>query len=188
MKTQLFAVIVTALAVTSGCKSHAPESSSTQTTSASEPAATDKTPLAAKDREFLTKAAQGGMLEVSVGRIASRNAASPEVKAFGDRMVSEHSAANDELKALATSKGATVPTELDKDHQAMVDKLSKLSGPKLDKAYVGDMVEDHEDDVKEFREAAKELKDPELRAWAAKELPILESHLAHVRTLEKKTK
>jgi putative membrane protein len=102
------------------------------------------------------------------------------------RMVDDHSKANDELMQLATTKGMAVPKEMKKIHRDMIDKLSKSSGAAFDKAYVDEMVKDHVKDVSAFRKEAKEGKDPEVKAWASKTLPTLEDHLKMVRDLSKK--
>lgn len=181
-----------AVLLSAGCKKQETDMSSTRTTSATEEtqrgSTTSNTTLSNDDKEFVTKAAQGGLLEVDLGREVATKGNSPEVRAFGHRMVSDHSKSNEELKQLAAKKGVTLPMELDKDHKEKLDKLSKLSGDKLDKEYADDMVDDHEDDVKEFRKAASDLKDPELRAWAAKTLPTLEQHLNLARTIDAKMK
>lgn len=144
--------------------------------------------LSSDDKEFMTKAAKGSMLEVALGREIQRKAASPDVKVFGKRMVDDHGKASRELHDLAAKKGVMLPTTLDKDHKDEVDKLAKLSGPKLDKEYADEMVDEHEKDVKEFRDATKDVKDPELRAWAEKTLPVLESHLTMAKDLKEKEK
>ena len=167
------------------CDKKKDEPATTQTTSAT-PAA--PAPLSDHDKEFLTKAAQGGMLEVAEGQAIAAKAPNTAVKTFGQEMVTDHSKANDELKALAASKGATLPTQLDSDHQKKLDKLTKKNGPKLDKYYASDMGDDHEEDVKEFKDAAKNLDDPDLRAWADKTLPTLEHHLMMARDLKAQTK
>ena len=183
-----------ALALATGCKEKTPEPSVTQTTGAqpeattAATATTTATTLSKDDKDFVTKAAESGMLQIALGHEVSQKAASPDVKAFADRMVTEHTKADAELKQLAASKGITLPTELDKDHRSKLDELSKLSGKKLDKTYADDMVDDHEADVKEFKKASQDLKDPELRAWAAKTLPVLEGHLATAKDIKAKAK
>lgn len=166
------------------CKTQEPDASKTQTTSATVQAQS----FSREDREFVNKAARGGELEVRLGREVSQKASSPDVKAFAKRMVTDHTKANDELKELAAKKGLALPAELDKDHQEKLDEMSKLSGNKLDREYADDMVEDHEEDVDEFRDAAKEVKDPDLRAFIDKTLPVLEDHLAAAKQLKAKTK
>ena len=96
-------------------------------------------------------AAQGGMTEVELGKLASEKGSSSEVKSFGAKMVTDHSAANDKLKSIADSKGIMVPSKLDSKHQAMVDKFQHLSGTAFDKAYVHAMVKDHEKTADSFR-------------------------------------
>lgn len=140
------------------------------------------------DQEFMNKAAQGGMAEVMLGQTASSKGTSPDVKNFGNRMVSDHGKANDELKQLAQTKGVTLPTDVDVESKKMADKLSKLSGKDFDKEYMSGMVEDHEKDVKEFEKASKDAKDPDLKAWAAKTLPTLQDHLKMAKDTKAKLK
>ena len=57
------------------------------------------------------------------------------------------------------------------------DKLSKMRGAEFDRAYMRDMVQDHEKDVKKFRQEAQHGGDPDLKGFAQKTLPVLEQHL-----------
>jgi len=148
-------------------------------------AADDSKGVSEKDKKFITEAAAGGMTEVTLGKHAADNATSAEVKQFGQMMVDDHSKANDELKALAQSKGITVPTELDAKHQKMVDKLTKMSGADFDKAYMKAMVKDHTEDVKEFTTESEKGDDADVKAWAAKTLPTLQSHLDKAKEINK---
>ena len=129
------------------------------------------------DAKFAVAAADGGIAEVELGTLAQQKAASAKVKDFGAMMVSDHSKANDEMKALAKSKGITLPTAIDSDEQKVKDKLSSKSGADFDKAYVDDMIEDHKNDIKKFEDATQNLKDPDLKAFAVKTLPTLKMHL-----------
>jgi putative membrane protein len=67
--------------------------------------------LSAKDKTFMKKAAKGGMMEVTMGKMAEQNGQSDDVKSFGKRMVTDHSKANDELKSIAQQKGVKLPTK-----------------------------------------------------------------------------
>lgn len=138
--------------------------------------------------EFMMKAAQGGMAEVELGKMAASKAQSPEVKAFAQRMVADHTKANTELKAVAAKMNATLPTEVSSEHKEMMDDLSKLSGAEFDKEYVSMMVEDHEKDVAEFQKAADGNPNADLKAFAAKTLPTLKSHLEQIKTINSKMK
>jgi putative membrane protein len=133
--------------------------------------------LASADRQFIMEAARGGMAEVELGQLASDKAQSDAVKQFAQRMVTDHGKANDELKSLAQSKNVTLPAELDAKHKSTKDRLSKLSGAQFDRAYMQEMVSDHQKDVSEFRKQSQSAKDAELKAWAAKTLPTLQEHL-----------
>lgn len=133
---------------------------------------------------FLVKAASGGIAEVELGRLALQRGSSPDVKAFGERMVNDHTQANRELDALAARKGVAVPKNLDREHTALRDRLSKLSGRDFDQAYMKEMTADHEQDVAEFRRASEGSKDPDVRAFAAQKLPTLVSHLDAAKRIE----
>ncbi|MGB8985687.1 MAG: DUF4142 domain-containing protein, partial [Candidatus Sulfotelmatobacter sp.] len=92
--------------------------------------------VSASDKKFVREAAQGGMAEVELGKLATEKASSPEVKKFGQRMVDDHSKANDQLKEVASSQGITLPSELSAKDEMTEERLSKLSGEQFDKAYM----------------------------------------------------
>jgi putative membrane protein len=145
------------------------------------PAAGD---LHERDRSFVQSAAQGGKEEVELGKLAVDHAANPGVKAFGQRMVADHSRANDQLRQLVASKGMPLPDRLDRKSRADYDHLAKLSGPEFDRAYVRMMVKDHEEDVAEFNRAARDAADPDIRHFASATLPTLNDHLRMARSLQ----
>jgi len=129
------------------------------------------------DDSFVTKAAQGGLAEVELGQLAVQKATNPKVKEFGQKMVDDHTKANDELKAIAGQKGLTMPTQADSKSESTKNKLSNLSGAAFDRAYMQDMVSDHKTDVSEFQKEADKGTDPEVKAFASKTLPTLQQHL-----------
>ncbi|MFC5410028.1 DUF4142 domain-containing protein [Larkinella bovis] len=136
------------------------------------------------DSEFMVKAASGGMMEVELGNLAQQKAQSKAVKDFGAMMVSDHSKANEELKALAASKNLTIPATLSDDHQQHVNDLSKLSGAEFDKEYVKMMVDDHKEDIDLFKEASFDAKDADIKAFAGKTLPTLQKHYDAVKAIQ----
>jgi putative membrane protein len=144
--------------------------------------------VADEDKEFVMKAAQGGMAEVTMGNLASAGGTHADVKTFGQRMVTDHSKANDELRTLATTKGLALPSDAGKEHQEMIEKLGKKTGKDFDQEYMKGMVEDHEKDVKEFEKASRDAKDPDIKAWAAKTLPTLQEHLKMAKATYDKVK
>ena len=131
----------------------------------------------AADTGFAKEAAIGGMAEVELGNLAKEKAASNDVKQFGERMATDHGKANSELKQWAQKNNITLPTELDAKHKATRDRLAKLSGAAFDKAYMHDMLIDHQQDVAAFKKQSTSGKDAELKAWAGQTLPTLQEHL-----------
>jgi putative membrane protein len=132
---------------------------------------------AVSDQAFVMAAAQGGMAEVELGKLASEKGSRDDVKKFGQRMVDDHSKANAELKTLAQNKNITLPSEIGPKEKALRDNLLKLSGDAFDRTYMQAMVEDHTKVVREFRMESKAGKDADIKAWAAKTLPTIEEHL-----------
>lgn len=139
--------------------------------------------MTSQDRDFLMEAAMGGMMEVELGRLATQQGASEAVKQFGQRMVDDHSKANTELMSLASSKGITLPTELDDKHRQHVTKLSGMTGAEFDRAYAREMVSDHNKDVAMFEKQSNRGADPDLKAFATKTLPTLREHQQMARAL-----
>ena len=135
---------------------------------------------------FATKAAQGGMAEVEMGRLATQRAGDPSVREFGARMVADHSRADSELKSIASKKGMQLPADMNSEQKSELDKLSKMSGAEFDQEYMSSMVKDHEDDVKDFETQSQKGNDPDIKAFAAKTLPTLQQHLQMARTAAQK--
>jgi len=129
------------------------------------------------DTTFAMKAAQGGMAEVEFGRLATERASDAKVKQFGQRMIDDHTKANDDLKSVAAKDGMTLPTALDSKDAATKNKLSGLQGEPFDKTYMEDMVSDHEKDIAEFQREADHGTNPDLKAFAQRTLPTLQHHL-----------
>ena len=142
--------------------------------------------LSAADSKFIHEAAAGGMAEVELGRLAADKASNPEVKQFGQRMVDDHGKANDELKSLASQKSVTLPPSPEASQKATQARLSKLSGDAFDRAYMQDMVKDHDKDVAAFKRASTTAADADLKAWAAKTLPTLEEHEKQAKSINAK--
>ncbi len=138
------------------------------------------------DSMFAVKAAQGGMAEVKMGQLAADKAGNPDVKAFGQQMVDDHTKANDQLKAVAQEEGMTLPTDVNQKQQAMYDSLSKMSGADFDKMYVKDMMTDHQQDVKEFTRESQSGKDEKIKGFAAQTLPVVQGHLDKLKGIQSK--
>ncbi|KAA2240906.1 DUF4142 domain-containing protein [Chitinophaga agrisoli] len=134
--------------------------------------------------DFAVKAASGGLMEVKLGELAQQNASSRRVKDFGSMMIRDHSKANDELKGLAAAKTITLPDSVGDEHQHHIDELKKKNGTAFDKAYIDMMVDDHNEDIDMFDKASNNLKDPDLKGFAAKTLPVLHTHLDEAKNIQ----
>ena len=148
----------------------------------------EKGQLSARDYKFLKEAASGGMTEVQLGELAKTKGTDQSVKTFGERMVTDHQKANDELKQIASSKGATIPSEVSHSERTSIDKLQKATGAEFDKEFARAMVKDHKKDVKDFKDAVDDVKDPELKAFAQKTLGTLQEHLRMAEDMAKTVK
>lgn len=145
-------------------------------------------PMKVDDKKFVKDAALGGMTEVELGKLATQKASSDAVKQFGQKMVDDHTKANDQLKEIAGKENINVPDSLDSKHQSRINKLSKLSGPDFDKAYIKDQIKDHQSDVSDFKNEAQYGSDPNIKQFASNTLPTLQEHLSTVKDLNKKGK
>src|ERR1700722_3534143 len=135
------------------------------------------------DATFYKKAAEGGLAEVELGKLAQDKSPTAGVKEYGAMMVTDHSAANDKLKAIAAKKNIKLPTSPSVGQMATKTKLEVLSGDAFDKSYIRGMVEDHQEDIKEFQTEANSSQDPDAKAYAAATLPTLQAHLKKIRAI-----
>jgi len=137
------------------------------------------------DSKFATDAANGGLAEVAVAKVAEQKAINPKVKAFAEMMVKDHSKANEELMGIAKIKNITLPAEPSEDKQKELADLSAKSTTDFDKAYVDAMVDGHKKTITLFEDAAKNCKDADLKAFATNTLPVIKGHLAEIEAIKK---
>jgi putative membrane protein len=180
--TGLLALAPAAFAQSAGTTS----GSMSKTTTKKTMTTTSASKLSSADSKFVKEAAVGGMEEVSLGQLAAQKATDPDVKNFGQKMVDDHSKANDQLKQVASQKGITVPSALPASKQKEVDHLSKLSGAAFDKKYVSMMVQDHKKDVAEFKKESTKAKDSDVKSFASATLPTLQDHLKMIEDISAK--
>jgi len=135
------------------------------------------------DQVFAMMAAEGGLTEVQLSKLAADQASSAEVKQVAQRLVQDHTKANQELLTIAKQKDISVPKELDDTHEDVVKLFSRLEGAQFDREFLRYQVMHHEKDVAAFNLQAKEGQDPDLKAFAAKQLPVLKEHLQQARDL-----
>jgi putative membrane protein len=136
--------------------------------------------LSAKDKSFMKEAAQGGMMEVEMGKMAQEKGKSSDVKKIGSTMVADHTKANNELMGIAKKKGV----DLSKEKPSM----KKLDDANFDKEYIDAMVKDHEKDLAAFQSQAKNGSDADVKAFAAKTSAVIQKHLNMVKAAQAKMK
>jgi len=149
------------------------------------PRANAATTVSTADKDFILAAAQGGMTEVKLGELAAQKGMRDDVKEFGQMMVKDHTAINDDLKALAAQKGVTLPDNLDAKHQGMVDKMAALTGSEFDDAYIAGMIKDHKMDAKEFKAESAETKDADIKSFVDKSILVVDGHLKRITAMKK---
>ena len=148
--------------------------------------------LSATDRMFISEAAYGGLGEVALGELAYRKGSDPSVRDFGQQMVQAHGQANNQLVSISSSKGVTPPTKPDPGRMAVTEMLAKLSGEQFDQEYVAEQLADHEVSLTLYQAEASGGADPDLKAFAQKNVPIIQQHIdmlkrLHVRTMSTTT-
>jgi putative membrane protein len=146
------------------------------------------TPLAlaadTKADAFIQKAIEGNLAEIKVGQLAQQKGATDGVRHFGTVLEQDHSTANQQAMAAASSMGVTPPSEPSPKDQATYQHLASLSGKEFDKAFVKAMVKDHKKDIREFKKEAKASNSP-ASSYAQTALPTLRKHLQLAESLER---
>ena len=147
----------------------------------------DTTPRAKQtaDQQFVSKAADANKAEIELGKLAETRSTNEQVRAFARRMVDDHQQALDRLKPIAKREKVELLSRIDPKDQALKSRLEKLSGPAFDKAYMTAMVQDHQQDVAEFRTESMKATKPDVKDYAATTLPTLEEHLKLAEQTEK---
>jgi len=146
--------------------------------------ATQSTMDPSEDHDFAVEAASGGMSEVKLGHLALQKGNSNAVKSFGEKMITDHTKASDDLRQIAGEESIQLPEDMPKKEQALYDRLSKLQGMQFDRAYVQSVVKDHKKDVSAFEKETSSGSDPKLKDFANRTLPTLKDHLREAKEIE----
>ncbi len=133
---------------------------------------------------FMKKVASGSTAEVQIGRLALDRSDDPQLKQVAQRLVTDHSQANDRLKAIAAQKGVSLPAQPKPEDQSKVTRLQSKSGQAFDQAWIAMNIKDHKKDIDMFSKASQNLDDPAVRQFAADTLPKLKTHLQLVQQLQ----
>ena len=133
-----------------------------------------------EDKEFLKNAGEMNMTEIALGRLAQEKAFSPEVKSLGATLVADHQAMTDDLVALAKTKGVELTVQPTVTQKTMIAAFKEKTGAEFDREFREHVAKDHEKAIKMFADAAKDSKDADVKAFAAKNLAALQAHHAAV--------
>lgn len=165
--------------------SHSKQDSTGTPVAASAAHEVDAKKVARVDARFLKDAAQAGIVEVEAGKLAIGKTSNPEVKAFAQQMVDDHTKVSVDLSALASSKGITLPTEPSLTDKAKLKILSLRDNQGFDQHYVKSFgVDVHEDVIQLFQKAAKDGQDADVKGFATNALAALQHHLQVARDLK----
>jgi putative membrane protein len=140
------------------------------------------------ERTFVTKAASGGLYEVKSSQLVLDRGVKGDLRSFAQRMIDDHSKANDQLKQLASRKRINVPDQMNEPELDMYNKLDAAQGSQLDQLYEDQQVKAHDNTIKLFQDARDQLSDGDLRNLAAEKLPILREHRQMLTSIEQGNK
>lgn len=140
--------------------------------------------LSVGDTKFVRDAAESSLAEIQLGQMGVEKATNSDVKTFAQRMIDDHTKANGQLAPIASQKGVTLPTDVSTLHKHAASQLSKLSGAEFDRAFMDQMVTDHQKVVTEFQHVSKGAKDSDVKSFASTNLPTMQDHLRMAQDLD----
>ncbi len=137
------------------------------------------------DRRFVTQAHADGLAEIALGKMAAERAATPAARKFGETMVRDHTAANQQLEALAKRKRVALQKDVSPRNKLVAERLARESNEDFDRAYLRGQVRDHEEAIRRFQAEVSGGRDADIRKFAEQTLPKLEQHLQMARDAER---
>lgn len=143
-------------------------------------------PAAMMDKAFVRQALQGGMAEVQLGQLALQKSSNPDVKQFAQKMVDDHTKLGDAMKQVAQQMNVKPPDSLSGKDKSTMAKMSALNGDEFDKAYIRDMVKDHKQDEKEFKQEAENTSNPALKGLVSQGGQMIDQHLQMIEQIAQK--
>lgn len=195
-KLTIFTLLTAALFGASGCSSSgentsvkSENNSAAANNAANANAAPVKDSSSNKDSsKFLIKAVQDGVAEIQICELALKQADSADVKKFAQDMITQHGQIDREAAGIAAQKNIALPTEVSAKQKATFEEMKKLSGKSFDKKFMEHNVSDHQNDVKDYKEQMEQGTDADIKAFAAKTLTTLQTHLGYSTEINNKVK
>lgn len=155
--------------------------------SASEQGARGSSQAGQSDQAFAVQAAIAGLAEVETAKLAKKRASSDAIREMAEKMVDDHSRANDRLTSIASKQNITLPKNLEAAQQRDVDRLQKLSGQAFDRALLAHERQAHREAIALYSKQAESGSNAELKKFAADQLPKLREHLEQVEKLQRQS-
>lgn len=137
-----------------------------------------------KAADKLVHAYSANLFEIKAAENASMNAVTDDVKRLSAMLVEAHGKMNEDVKALAESKGVMLPSDLTEEQRKDLEKLAEKTGIDYDKAFTDKMKNKHEDALKFYEKTAEKCDDPQVKNWASATAPEVRSHLDMVLVTE----
>jgi putative membrane protein len=129
-----------------------------------------------QDKKFVTAASEGGLAEVDFGKLAAQKAKNPDVRAFAQKMVQDHTTLNNKMAPVAQELGVTPAQHLGVENVAEYAKLKVLTGDEFDKSYVSEMVKDHHADLAAFQQEEQVAANPALKRTVTAGARVIAMH------------
>lgn len=144
------------------------------------------TTVSRTDKKLMVEMAQANLAEIEAARIAQSKTQNDQVRNFAQQMIDDHTRALQDLQQLAQAKGVTLPTETDRKHKKMGQKMSAMaSGQSFDRSYMAQSgVSDHKKTHSLLQRVQSRAADPDLKALAARLQPVVDQHLSTVQQLQ----
>lgn len=190
-KTFVFLIVFAFILLACNNTNETTESTNTSTSSNTATDATTSTPNTGvvtdeKSKEFLTKAANAGMAEVQIAKMAQQKATIDAVKSFAAMLERDHTAVGDQVKSFASQRNVSLPAAPSDDKQKMINDMDKMSGKAFDKDFISMMVKSHNDGISLYEDTKANASDVDIKNFADKTLPTLRMHLDSAKAIQKR--
>ena len=153
------------------------DASATASEDAAQPAAGRQAGQQDPTQMFITDMYSHNLYEIQLGQLAQKQAQDEQVKRFAQMLIEDHTKANQQLKQLAQSAQVQVQEKLDPVHQAKLQKKQQLPQTEFTRKFINDQVGGHTVAMLELMYQSKNAKNPQVKQWAAQQLPKMEQHL-----------
>jgi putative membrane protein len=142
--------------------------------------------LTSQDKDFMSNAAKAGYDEIQLAQLALKKSKNESVRDFAQKIITDHTKANEDLAKIATKKNVTLPDSTTMGAKGTEAKLKMLSGRHFDQSFVKGMVDDHQDAITKFDTEATQGSDPDVKEFASSTQSTLRDHLSAAQELANK--